>query len=309
MAQLQRSSEGFGVALLQLPANADGSDRLHAAEAAIRQAAAGPRHGGLVCVLPELFRSPYFCQTMDPARTDLAEPIPGPSTDRLSAVAAELGVVIVASLYEEAAPGLYFNTAAVIDADGTLLGVYRKSHIPCDPQYEEKFYFAPGDSGFRIFETAFARIGVLICWDQWYPEAARLTALHGAEVLVYPTAIGWIDSEGAEEHARQLEAWQTIQRGHAIANGTYVAAVNRSGREPGPNGGIDFWGHSFCAGPQGEWLAECGQGPAVLSVACQRSRIADVRRWWPFLRDRRIDLYGGLTRRYLGTPLPDNQTP
>ncbi len=291
----------FTVALLQLPANADGRDRLGDAVLAVRQAAALPRQGGLVCVLPELFRAPYFCQTMDADQFDLAEPIPGPSTQVLQAVAAELQVVIVASLFERLAPGLYANTTAVLDSDGSLAGTYRKSHIPCDPQYEEKYYFAPGDTGFRVIETAVARLGVLVCWDQWYPEAARLTALQGAEVLLYPTAIGAIDSESPAEHARQLDAWQTVQRGHAIANGIFVAAVNRSGRERGPNGGIDFWGHSFCVGPQGEWLARADAAPQTLLAVCDRQRMEQVRRWWPFFRDRRIDLYGGLTQRWLGT--------
>lgn len=293
------STTAFTLALLQLPANGDDRDQLPEAIAAIRQAAQQPRTGGLVCVLPELFRAPYFCQTMDPEQFDRAEAIPGPATTTLGALAAELGVVIVASLFEKIADGLYANTTAVIDVDGRLAGTYRKSHIPCDPQYEEKFYFAPGDSGFGVIDTAVARLGVLICWDQWYPEAARLTAMHGAEVLIYPTAIGAIDSEGPDEHARQLEAWQTVQRGHAIANGVFVAAVNRSGREPGPGGGIDFWGHSFCVGPQGEWLARAGAEPTALQVVCDRQRMEQVRRWWPFFRDRRIDLYGGLTQRWL----------
>lgn len=292
----------FTIALLQLPANADGSDRLSAAMAAVREAAGLPRQGGLVCVLPELFRAPYFCQTMDADQFDLAEPIPGPSTAKLSALAAELQVVIVASLFERVAPGLYANTTAVLDTDGQLAGIYRKSHIPCDPQYEEKYYFTPGDTGFRVIATRVARLGILICWDQWYPEAARLTAMQGADILLYPTAIGAIDGEGSEEHARQLDAWQTIQRGHAIANGVFVAAVNRSGREPGPNGGIDFWGHSFCVGPQGEWLARAGSAPETLMAVCDRSRIEQVRRWWPFFRDRRVDLYGGLTQRWPAPP-------
>ena len=297
-----QSSTGFTLALLQLPANPDGSDRLPQALAAIRQAAGEPRKGGLICVLPELFRAPYFCQTMDPEQFDLAEPIPGPATAALQALAAELGVVIVASLFEKIAHGLYANTTAVIDIDGRLAGTYRKSHIPCDPQYEEKFYFAPGDTGFQVIDTAVARLGVLICWDQWYPEAARLTAMQGAEVLLYPTAIGAMDTETPDEHARQLDAWQTVQRGHAIANGIFVAAVNRCGREPGPNGGIDFWGHSFCVGPQGEWLGRAGFEPATLRVECDRSRMEQVRRWWPFFRDRRVDLYGGLTQRWLARP-------
>lgn len=266
--------------------------------AAVRAAVAGRPRGRTIAVLPELFGSAYFCQTMEPGGFSLAEPVPGPTSQTLCAVAAELGCVLVASLFEEAAPGLYFNTAVVIDTDGRLVGKYRKSHIPCDPQYEEKFYFAPGDTGFGVFDTAVARVGVLVCWDQWYPEAARLTAMEGAEVIVYPTAIGGLASEDEAEHARQLEAWVTVQRGHAIANGVYVAAVNRAGREGGPGGGIDFWGNSFCAGPQGEWLARAGAAPQTLVVTCDRQRMREVRQWWPFFRDRRIDLYGPLTRRF-----------
>jgi N-carbamoylputrescine amidase len=280
------------LALLQLPANPAGVDALPLAVDAIRRAAAD---GAQVVVLPELFRGPYFCQEMHPRHFDLAEPVPGPTTDRLGQVAAELGVVIVASLFERAAPGLHFNTTAVLDADGQYLGRYRKSHIPDDPLYAEKFYFAPGDTGFRVFKTRFATLGVLICWDQWYPEAARETVLRGAEVLLYPTAIGRIDSEPADEHARQLDAWLTVQRGHAIANGVFVAAVNRVGREDH----IDFWGHSFCVGPQGEWLAQLGETPDTAIVDCDLARIGDVRSWWPFFRDRRIELYTGLQRRWL----------
>lgn len=286
----------FRLSLLQLPANPRDLDGWPEAEQAIRKAAAD---GGQVLVLPELFAGPYFCQSMEPRHFDRAEPIPGPSTQRLCALAAALGVVLVGSLFEVAAPGLYFNTTVVVDADGTLLGKYRKSHIPCDPQYEEKFYFTPGDTDFGVFQTRFAKLGILICWDQWYPEAARLTALRGADVLIYPTAIGWIDQEGAEEHARQLEAWQTVQRGHAVANGCFVAAVNRAGREPGPNNGIDFWGHSFCVGPQAEWLAHAGRDPTIIHATIDVQRVQDVRQWWPFLRDRRIDLYSPLTKRIL----------
>jgi len=286
----------FQLSLLQLAANPADVDWLPVAEAALREAAAA---GGQVLVLPELFEAPYFCQTMETRQFDRAQAVPGPTTDHLGKLAAELGVVIVASLFEVAAPGLYYNTTAVLDTDGSYLGKYRKSHIPCDPQYEEKFYFTPGDTGFAVFATRFAKIGVLICWDQWYPEAARLTALKGAEVLVYPTAIGWIDQEGPEEHVRQLEAWQTVQRGHAVANGCFVAAVNRAGREPGPNNGIDFWGHSFCVGPQGEWLAHAGTEPTTVHATIDLQRVRDVRQWWPFLRDRRIDLYGGIEKRIL----------
>lgn len=286
----------FTLGLLQLRANPNGADQLDHAIEQIRAAAA---LGAQIIVLPELFRFEYFCQEMEPRHFDLAEAVPGPTTARLGELARQLCVVIVASLFEEAAPGLYFNTTAVLDADGAYLGSYRKSHIPNDPLYVEKFYFAPGDTGFRVFETRFAKVGVLICWDQWFPEAARETALRGAEVLVYPTAIGTIDSESDEEHARQLDAWHTIQRGHAIANGLYVAAVNRVGREAG----IDFWGRSFCAGPQGEMLAQASrtEGEALV-VRCDRNRMRDVRNWWPFFRDRRTDLYTGMTRRYIATP-------
>ena len=283
----------FTVALLQLPANPSGQDLLPLAIEAIRKAA---MLGANVCVLPELFRSPYFCQEMEPRHFDLAEAVPGPTTELLANLARELNVVIIASLFERALPGLHYNTTAVLDADGTYLGKYRKSHIPDDPLYLEKFYFAPGDSDFPVFQTRFAKIGVLICWDQWYPEAARLCALKGAELLVYPTAIGTIPTEPEEEHARQLQAWQIVQRGHAVANGLYVVAVNRVGQE----GQIDFWGHSFCAGPQGEMLAEAGATqPETLLVKIQPQHLADVRHIWPFFRDRRIDLFADLTARQI----------
>ena len=292
-AAMSAFSTPFVLSLHQLPANPTGADYLDRATASVREAAA---KGANICVLPELFRSPYFCQEMEPRHFDLAEPVPGPTTDRLAALAGELGVVIVASLFERAMPGLYYNTTAVLDADGTLAGTYRKAHIPDDPLYCEKFYFAPGDSDFPVFQTRFAKLGVLICWDQWYPEAARICALKGAELLVYPTAIGRIESEPADEQERQLDAWRTVQRGHAIANGLYVAAVNRVGVEAG----IDFWGHTFCAGPQGELLAEADdKQPTTLFVTCDRARIADVRNIWPFFRDRRVDAYAGVTARQL----------
>jgi len=279
-----------------LPANPHDTDLFDLAVAAVRAAAVA---GAQICVLPELFRSPYFCQTMDPRHFDRAEAVPGPTTVRLANLAAELQIVIVASLFEIAAPGLYYNTAAVLDADGSYLGKYRKTHIPNDPQYEEKFYFTPGDNDFMVFQTKYARVGVLICWDQWFAEAARLTAMHGAEVLVYPTAIGTINGEPPDEQARQSDAWQTVQRGHAIANGVYVAAINRVGCEPGPNGGINFWGRSFCAGPQGEILAAASAHQAqTLLVECSAQRILDVRNMWPFFRDRRVDLYQGMQARF-----------
>jgi N-carbamoylputrescine amidase len=285
----------FSLAIVQLRANPDDVDLLDHAETQVRAAAAA---GGEVIVLPELFRSPYFCREMDPVHCGRAEAVPGPTTERLGALAAELGVVIVASLFERAMPGLYYNTTAVLDADGALLGTYRKSHIPDDPLYYEKFYFAPGDSGYRVFDTRFCRLAVLICWDQWYPEAARAVALEGAELVVYPTAIGTIEAEGPEEHARQLDAWVTVQRGHAVANGLFVAAVNRAGREAE----LDFWGNSFVCGPQGEVLARLGTEEQIAVVGLGRARLREVRDMWPFFRDRRVDTYQGLLRRGPGSP-------
>lgn len=280
------------VALVQLEANPDDRDFLPLAIERVREAAA---MGGQVIVLPELFRAPYFCQTMEPENFRYAETIPGPSTEALSEVAKELGVVIVASLFEARAPGLYHNTVAVLDADGSLAGIYRKSHIPDDPLYYEKFHFTPGDTGFGVIPTRYGRLGILICWDQWYPEAARLTAMAGADVLIYPTAIGTIDEEGPEQHALQLDAWRTVQRGHAIANGIWVVAVNRAGRE----GELTFWGHSFCAGPQGEIVAEAGaEGAEIHVVSCSAARVKATRDIWPFFRDRRVDLFGELQRRW-----------
>ncbi len=232
---------------------------------------------------------------------DLAEPIPGESTETMGRIAKELGVVIVASLFERRAAGLYHNTAAILNADGSLAGIYRKMHIPDDPLFYEKFYFTPGDLGFRNFDTPFGRIGVLVCWDQWYPEGARLTALQGADVLFYPTAIGWHPAEKAQYGAAQLDAWRTVQRSHAIANGIYVAAVNRIGFEGTPEQGLEFWGNSFVADPFGVMLAEASTDrEEILVVECDRQRIEEVRRNWPFYRDRRIDAYGGITERWLG---------
>jgi N-carbamoylputrescine amidase len=251
----------------------------------------------LVC-LPELFRSPYFCQTQDPRTFDLAEPIPGPTTERLSRVAAECGAVLVASLFERRAAGVYHNTAVVLDADGSLLGLYRKMHIPHDPLYFEKYYFTPGDLGFRSFATRHGKIGVLVCWDQWYPEAARLTALAGARILFYPTAIGWHPREKAEFGVAQNDAWELTQRAHAIANGVFVAAVNRVGHEGPADGGLEFWGGSFLCDPFGRVLS---RGPSdreeIITATCDLARIEDTRRNWPFLRDRRIDAYADITRR------------
>ncbi len=267
----------------------------------IRSAAA---QGAQIICLQELFGWYYFCQREDHDFFKLAEAIPGPSTDRLSTLASELGVVIVASLFERRAQGLYHNTAAVIDADGTYLGKYRKMHIPDDPQFHEKFYFTPGDLGFRTWKTRFGKIGVLICWDQWYPEAARLTAMSGAEILFYPTAIGWLPAEKVEYGERQQAAWETMQRSHAVANGCFVCSVNRIGHEVLPGSapgaqGIEFWGGSFVADPSGRLLAKAGQDEAVLVADCDLGEVDLVRTHWPFLRDRRIDAYGDLTRRYV----------
>jgi len=264
----------------------------------IRTAAAA---GAGLVVLQELHRSVYFCQQEDPALFDLAEPIPGPTTGMLGALARELGVVIVASLFERRAAGLYHNTAVVLEADGSLAGTYRKMHIPDDPGYYEKFYFTPGDLGFRPIDTSVARLGVLVCWDQWFPEAARLMAMAGADLLVYPTAIGWHPGDEAAEQQRQREAWITIQRAHAVANGLPVVSVNRTGHEPDPGGGPGalFWGSSFVAGPQGEilWQADTGaETTEVVRVDLARSE--SVRRMWPYLRDRRIDHYDDLLKLY-----------
>lgn len=260
-------------------------------------------HGAQLVVLQELHNSLYFCQTEDTAMFDLAEPIPGPSTGFYSEIAAANKIVLVTSLFERRAPGLYHNTAVVFDTDGSIAGKYRKMHIPDDPAYYEKFYFTPGDLGFTPIDTSLGRIGVLVCWDQWYPEAARLMALQGAELLVYPTAIGWEGTDTDEEKKRQLDAWTIIQRAHAVANGIPVVTVNRVGHEPdvsGQTNGIFFWGNSFVAGPQGELLAEAGNTqPENLVVEIDLQRSENVRRWWPFLRDRRIDEYRGLDKRFM----------
>jgi N-carbamoylputrescine amidase len=281
--------------LVQSRCTLDPAENLRKAIAGVREARA--RGAEIVC-LEELFRSQYFCQTEDHGHFALAEPVPGPSTEVLSKLAAELGVVIIASLFERRAEGLYHNTAAIIDADGRYLGKYRKMHIPDDPQYYEKFYFTPGDLGFLAWDTKFGRIGVLVCWDQWYPEAARLTALAGAQILFYPTAIGWLSAEKAEHGAQQQAAWEAIQRSHAIANGVYVCAANRVGHEGPAGGGIEFWGGSFVADPGGRIVAKAGQGEEVLVAACDLDKVDASRTHWPFLRDRRIDAYGDLTKRY-----------
>jgi N-carbamoylputrescine amidase len=256
----------------------------------------------IIC-LPELFRSPYFCQRQAPEVFDLAEPIPGPTSERLSEAARETTTVVVGSIFERRAAGVYHNTAVVFEADGTLLGLYRKMHIPDDPLYFEKYYFTPGDLGFRVFDTHYGRIGVLVCWDQWFPEAARLTAIQGAEVILYPTAIGWHPSEKKEHGDAQHDAWETVQRGHAIANGVYVAAVNRVGHEGPTESGLEFWGSSFVSDPFGMLLGRSTYDrEEVLVVPCERSRLEDVRRNWPFFRDRRIDSYGQLQQRWATPP-------
>jgi N-carbamoylputrescine amidase len=287
----------FRIGLVQMTCSDDPAENLDKAVARTREAAAA---GAQIVCLQELFRSQYFCREERADLFDLAEPIPGPSTETLSRVARESGVVIVASLFERRAAGLYHNTAAVLQPDGSLAGLYRKMHIPDDPLYFEKFYFTPGDLGFRVFDTPFARIGVLVCWDQWYPEGARLTALQGAGILFYPTAIGWHPHEKEQFGAQQLDAWKTIQRAHAIANGIWVAAVNRTGFEGSPGSGLEFWGHSFVADPFGAVVAEASaEREEILVVECDPRRTEEVRRNWPFFRDRRIDFYGGITSRWL----------
>ncbi len=288
------------IALLQQACDPDPAVNAGRIETGIAEAAAS---GADLVLLQELHNTRYFCQHEATEAFDLAEPVPGPTTEALGRLAAEHDLVIVASLFERRAPGLYHNTAVVIDTDGRIAGRYRKMHIPDDPGFEEKFYFAPGDLGFRPIETSVGRLGVLVCWDQWFPEAARLMALAGAEILLYPTAIGWDPGDDADERRRQLDAWLTIQRAHAIANGLPLASCNRVGHEPAPAGhgpGIDFWGHSFVCGPQGEILAG-GESttPALLVTRIDAARTEEVRRIWPYLRDRRIDAYDGLLERWL----------
>jgi N-carbamoylputrescine amidase len=292
------TDETFRIGLVQMPCSKDPEENLSKARSGIRDAAG---RGAQIICLQELFRSQYFCREENAELFDLAEPIPGPSTQVLGDLARELKVVVVASLFERRAAGLYHNTAAMIDADGSLLGVYRKMHIPDDPLYYEKFYFTPGDLGFLNFDTRYGRIATLVCWDQWYPEGARLASLGGASVLFYPTAIGWHPAEKAQYGKAQLEAWQTIQRAHAIANGIYVAAVNRVGFEGPSDHGLEFWGSSFVADPFGQVVAQASQDKEeVLVVECDPKRMEEVRRNWPFLRDRRIDAYGGITNRWIG---------
>ena len=290
-------SPSFRLGLVQMSCGADPQANVDKAVARAREAA---QRGAQIICLPELFRTTYFCQREDPARFDLAEPVPGPTTEVFGRIAKEMGTVIVVSVFERRSAGLYHNTAAVLDADGHLAGIYRKMHIPDDPLYFEKYYFTPGDLGFSVIPTRFAKVGTLVCWDQWYPEAARLTAMKGADVLVYPTAIGWHPSEKEEFGASQHSAWETIQRSHAIANGVFVAAVNRTGHEGPKDGGLDFWGASFVANPSGVLLAKAPhEREEVLVVECDPTQAESVRRNWPFLRDRRIDAYEGLTRRWI----------
>ena len=287
----------FKLGLIQMSCGPGVHDNLQKALTLIGQTA---QRGAEIICLQELFRSQYFCQKQDATIFDLAEPIPGPSTEALASVARQHQVVIVGSLFERRDAGVYHNTAVVLDADGSLLGTYRKMHIPDDPLYFEKYYFTPGDQGYRCFDTRFGRIGVLVCWDQWYPEGARLTALQGAKVLFYPTAIGWHPAEKAQYGAAQQDAWRTIQRAHAIANGVYVAAVNRVGHEGPSEGGLEFWGSSFVSDPFGVVLSEASNNKEEILVAeCDLAHLESVRRNWPFLRDRRIDSYGQIVNRLI----------
>ncbi len=297
-------AEKFRVGLVQMSATPDPDKNLQRAVDRLHQASA---KGAQIVCLPELFRTQYFCQREDAALFDLAEPIPGPTTTRLAEVAKQLRIVVVGSVFEKRAPGVYHNSAVMIDADGSLRGIYRKMHIPDDPLYYEKYYFTPGDLGFKAFDTQVGRVGTLVCWDQWYPEGARLTALQGAQVLFYPTAIGWHPDEKEQYGTAQYEAWQTIQRAHAIANGLYVCAVNRVGHEDGdirgnkaPGKGLEFWGGSFIADPFGRVIAKASHEKEEILIGEVDSRvIEDTRRNWPFLRDRRIDSYGKITSRLI----------
>ncbi len=297
----------FKVGLVQMSMTADPDRNLKVAVDRVRTAA---RQGAQVICLPELFRSLYFAQREDAALFDLAEPVPGPSTTTLAAVAKETGTVVIVPIFEKRALGLYHNSAVIVDRDGSTAGMYRKMHIPDDPSFYEKFYFTPGDLGFKAIDTSAGKIGTLICWDQWYPEGARLTALQGAPILFYPTAIGWHPAEKKSHGAQQLDAWRTIQRSHAIANGVYVAAVNRVGHEkPETGDGLEFWGSSFLADPFGVVIAEApADQEAILVAEIDPARIEEVRRGWPFLRDRRVDAYSGIGSRFLDSstlpPLP-----
>ncbi len=295
----------MAIGLIQMACTTDPATNLERALQGIAEAAG--RGAGIVC-LPELFRTQYFCQEEDPDHFDLAEPVPGPTTEALAASARRHGVVVVGSVFERRQAGMYHNTAVVLDADGQFLGLYRKMHIPDDPLYHEKFYFTQGDLGFRVFDTCCGRIAPLVCWDQWFPEAARLAALSGAEFVFYPTAIGWHPEEKRKWGERQVSAWRLVQQSHAISNGVFVAAVNRTGTErpledspsrPADYQGLQFWGRSFVADPFGGIVAEAGDSEEVIIAACDRREIERTRRGWPFLRDRRIDAYDGLTRRSL----------
>jgi N-carbamoylputrescine amidase len=287
----------INVGLIQMACATDPKENLEKAISRVREAADRGAH--IVC-LPELFKSLYFCQREEHVNFGLAEEVPGPTTERLGELASELEIVLIASLFERRAPGIYHNTAAIIDADGSYLGKYRKMHIPDDPLYHEKFYFAPGDLGFRAWETRYGRIGVLVCWDQWYPEAARLAALNGAQILFYPTAIGWHPSEKSEYGESQHSAWETVQRSHAITNGVFVAAVNRIGHEGDHSGGIEFWGASFLCDPAGTVVQRATHDrEETLVVSCDLQIIDIIRTHWPFLRDRRLEAYKDLTKRYL----------
>ncbi len=292
-------NRAFTIGLIQDHASGDAHDNLARSERLVREAA---RRGAQIVCLKELFNAPYFCKSQQAERFDLAEPIPGETTEAMARLARELAVVLIVPMFERQAPGVYRNSAVVIDADGTVLGVYRKMHIPDDPLFYEKYYFTPGDTtGFKVWKTRYATIGVLICWDQRYPEAARITSLLGAEVLFYPTAIGWHPSEQAEWGEAQVDAWRTIQRSHAIANGVYVASPNRIGHEDEPGtDGLTFFGRSFIADPFGRYVADAGGDEAILIATCDPALIETTRRNWPFLRDRRIDAYGPILERYLG---------
>jgi len=299
MPAKKRSSSTCRIGLVQMRCTARVSDNIRRAEAQVTAAA---KQGANVVCLQELFASLYFCQSLNPDWFQLAESVPGPLTDRFCKLAKKLRIVILLPVFEKAAPGLYFNSCAIINANGALLGTYRKMHIPHDPQFEEKYYFTPGDRGFSAWDTAAGRLGVLICWDQWYPEGARLTAMHGAEILFYPTAIGWLPSEKKALGEKQHQSWEIIQRAHAVANGCYVASVNRIGHEaPAAAGqGIEFWGRSFIAGPMGELVAKASTDKEELLLAdADFAAIRNQREWWPFLRDRRVDAYGDLTKRFL----------
>jgi N-carbamoylputrescine amidase len=297
-------SEIFTTGLVQMSCSPDPDQNLDRAAEQVRQAA---RMGAQIVCLPELFRTQYFCQREDAALFDLAEPIPGPTTEVMSQIAREHKIVIVASIFERRARGLYHNTAVVLDVDGSIKGIYRKMHIPDDPLYYEKFYFTPGDLGFKAFDTEYGRIGALVCWDQWYPEGARLTALQGANVLFYPTAIGWHPDEKAEFGKAQHDAWRTIQRSHAIANGVFVVVVNRVGHEFGDvrgnraqGKGLEFWGGSFICDPFGRVIAEASHNKEEILIGqCDLNQLEDIRRNWPFLRDRRIDSYSDISQRFL----------